>query len=75
MENQHFDDFCKFVADLAEILVEIAPQQHGKSLFEYSARQKVGSRCVLQAKDTDTTSGAVFGVRKTVWKFQDFSFR
>ena len=75
MKNQqHFGDFANF-AHLAKILVEIAPQQHGKSLFEYSARQKVGSRCVLQAKDTDTTSGAVFGVRKTVWKFQDFSFR
>ncbi len=48
-------------AHLAEILVEIAPQQHGKSLFEYSDRQKVGSRCVLQAKVIDTTSGEVFG--------------
>ena len=61
-------------AHLAEILVGIAPQQHGKSLSEYSDRQKVGSRCVLQAKVIDTTSGAVFGVRKTVSKFQDFRF-
>ena len=53
-------------AHLAEILVGIAPQQHGKSLCEYSDRQKVGSRCVLQAKVIDTTSGEVFGVRKTV---------
>ena len=66
MKNQqHFDDFTN-LAHLAKILVEIAPQHHGKSLCEYSDRQKVGSRCVLQAKVIDTTSGEVFGVRKTV---------
>ena len=74
MENHHFGDFANF-AHLAQILVEIAPQHHHKWLCEYSDRQKVGSRCVLQAKVIDTTSGAVFGVRKTISKFQDFRFR
>ena len=63
--QQPFGDFTNF-AHVAKILVEIAPQHHGKSLYEYSDRQKVGSRCVLQAKVIDTTSGEVFGVRKTV---------
>ena len=66
MKNQqHFGDFAN-LAHLAKILVEIAPQHHRKSLCECSDRQKVASRCVLQAKVIDTTSGEVFGVRKVV---------
>ena len=49
--------------------IEIALQNHDKSLWENFDRQKVASDHVLWASYAETTIAAGFGVRETIWEF------